>query len=697
MFDHSGNGSVRVGIVHGGEGRVVEALAARRRLPEELPAILDDGSACAVLESRPPHEPPLVAALLQSACDFLEGRLGRSASIAEEVVRSLEVTGGDDELLGPAVEHLGRVGAVLGDPVLLATSRRSAGTLAAVHRSSSTVGIASAADGAWSSVGPVRPTGTPSYRRGAANARLAATLVARAEGTLALAAADAALEDLRRTGSPREVAMTTLTAADALALLERDDEARERCRLVEHAAAKDPVVARALGEHRAWFGDSATPPLRNAAGDRQGRDGEEDADGDAVLADAGLDPAAILRATARSAVAAVATGAAETQPIVRSLGLLAGRLGATLWIAVADALERLVEGNGDLIDAIGTVPAGPLLGMIAPALVAHADRLDDASNAIVADAARANPVRWRAPLRDALRTSGPAMETEARIRAARLLALVGEPPDIGLLDAVVRSLGLRGEDGALPRTLARRVAPRLEVADLGRISVALDAQPLGPIGRRKALALLCYLVTQPDFAATREQVLEALWQDQEPETALNSLNQTIYFLRRIIERGYRERTSPQYVHHDSEVVWLDGRLVEVRSRRCRELMGIARGASPDAVRAVDELATLYVGRFALDFSYDAWADAYRESLHAGFLAAMELGISRAAEDGDLDRAIRLAERTLALDPAAEGIELSLLRLYRQAGAHAAAAEQYAHYASVLRDDLGVEPPPLDVL
>jgi DNA-binding SARP family transcriptional activator len=39
----------------------------------------------------------------------------------------------------------------------------------------------------------------------------------------------------------------------------------------------------------------------------------------------------------------------------------------------------------------------------------------------------------------------------------------------------------------------------------------------------------------------------------------------------------------------------------------------------------------------------------------------------------------------------------LLRLYRLSGAHSAAAEQYGHYATVMRDELGIEPPPLDSL
>jgi DNA-binding SARP family transcriptional activator len=52
---------------------------------------------------------------------------------------------------------------------------------------------------------------------------------------------------------------------------------------------------------------------------------------------------------------------------------------------------------------------------------------------------------------------------------------------------------------------------------------------------------------------------------------------------------------------------------------------------------------------------------------------------------------------LDIDPSAESVEISLLRLYRASGAHAAAAEQYAHYATAMREQLGVEPPPLESL
>jgi DNA-binding SARP family transcriptional activator len=54
----------------------------------------------------------------------------------------------------------------------------------------------------------------------------------------------------------------------------------------------------------------------------------------------------------------------------------------------------------------------------------------------------------------------------------------------------------------------------------------------------------------------------------------------------------------------------------------------------------------------------------------------------------------VGQRVLAIDPGADGIELKLLRAYKESGRRAAAAEQYAHYASTLRE-LGADPPGFD--
>jgi two-component SAPR family response regulator len=73
---------------------------------------------------------------------------------------------------------------------------------------------------------------------------------------------------------------------------------------------------------------------------------------------------------------------------------------------------------------------------------------------------------------------------------------------------------------------------------------------------------------------------------------------------------------------------------------------------------------------------------------------IEAAVARDIELGLYEHGIDLAQRALLVDPDSESLQVSLLRLLRGTGAHSAAAEQYAHYATYMRTELGVEPPPL---
>ena len=67
-----------------------------------------------------------------------------------------------------------------------------------------------------------------------------------------------------------------------------------------------------------------------------------------------------------------------------------------------------------------------------------------------------------------------------------------------------------------------------------------------------------------------------------------------------------------------------------------------------------------------------------------------------ADAGGVDRAIRLAQRALEVDPELDDVERTVIKLYTVAGAHAAAADQYEHYEAAQRD-LGLDPPPFEDL
>ena len=238
-----------------------------------------------------------------------------------------------------------------------------------------------------------------------------------------------------------------------------------------------------------------------------------------------------------------------------------------------------------------------------------------------------------------------------------------------------------------------RHAPRIIIQDLGRVRLVIGQRVVdGTAIRRKVLALLCFLLAQPDGAATRDQVLEALWPDFEPSAANNSLNQTLYFLRRALEAKYSDETTPGYVRFEGELIWLDTDLVDSESRR----LWRAIDGGPIDDRLVPELVAAYKGKFAADFAYEDWSTTYRDRLHAAILGLVEQWASARTSVGDAE-VLAVLRKILAVDPEASDIEALLLRAYRDTGALSAAAEQYAHYASLLREDLGLEPPGLQDL
>ncbi len=114
--------------------------------------------------------------------------------------------------------------------------------------------------------------------------------------------------------------------------------------------------------------------------------------------------------------------------------------------------------------------------------------------------------------------------------------------------------------------LIRRVSPTVRVHDLGLTSYEIGDRIVTLTDtRRKSAALLLYLVTRPGLAATREQVMDSLWPDQNPKSATNSLHQTVFFLRRDLEPWYEDGSTADYVHMETDLVFLDKDLFQVDS------------------------------------------------------------------------------------------------------------------------------------
>jgi LuxR family maltose regulon positive regulatory protein len=352
---------------------------------------------------------------------------------------------------------------------------------------------------------------------------------------------------------------------------------------------------------------------------------------------------------------------------------------------VAGLLVRLAsrESIDDWV-AQGEVADAYCWSLLAEEIAANLDQLGPASLARVRTEAELRPLRWRSALRQTIargaRASGPA---------AALLAAIGSGEDAAHLRTIAAT-----RKSLRPSALAitQRLAQSVFVSDLGVIEIRIGSTVVPRGVRRKVLALLCFLSSRPGMAVNRDEALDAIWPDLNPEAGGNSLHQAIYYLRRVVEPEFREGMSAGYVQVDGDIVSLHPTLVDTASRECWRLLRQDRGGDE---AALDRLLRLYRGRYALDFVYEDWAATYRENLHAAVLAHVEVAQARARDAKDFERAIRLGHTALAIDPQADAIELELLKAYKASGRQAAAAEQYAHYATLVRTELAVEPPSFD--
>ncbi len=209
---------------------------------------------------------------------------------------------------------------------------------------------------------------------------------------------------------------------------------------------------------------------------------------------------------------------------------------------IAVAWDKAAHLDSRIMRLAETEPA--LVTTFAEAILDRSDSLSESTMSELARVAQVFPERWRHAARCSIADPAPSVQAKAGL----LLEAVGDRSDVARLRELSRQLRAPFANPDLGRKLARRVADRVVVEDLGRVSVHVGSRTIsGSSIRRKALALLCFLVSQRGFAASRDQVLEAMWPEFEPDQALNSLHQTAYFLRRVFEQPFSEDTSPGYL------------------------------------------------------------------------------------------------------------------------------------------------------
>jgi DNA-binding SARP family transcriptional activator len=205
--------------------------------------------------------------------------------------------------------------------------------------------------------------------------------------------------------------------------------------------------------------------------------------------------------------------------------------------------------------------------------------------------------------------------------------------------------------------------------------------------------LLGLLVANFDAGLTRDQAIDLLWPDADPSAAVNSLNQTVFQLRRLFEPGYREGDSPQYLISNVDTVHLNRDLVVTDLDEIRRLHLEVHKPDDTASRAdlAHRLVDLVRGEYLADLKYEDWVASAQLSVHSEVRGAL-LPIARGEVISPVDESVLQAGCALALiDPYDEGAHVAMIRQLAGSGRRNQARLLASGFAKRLRHELDEEP------
>jgi len=194
---------------------------------------------------------------------------------------------------------------------------------------------------------------------------------------------------------------------------------------------------------------------------------------------------------------------------------------------------------------------------------------------------------------------------------------------------------------------------------------------------RKVKTLFKYLVLHKGRRVTREQLMELLWPEAEPDSAAVSLRVTLSRLRRALTpAGVETKGKTPFFGDERGTIWfnpdkdytLDTEEFEQKVKM--GLMDLESGNEAGARVRLEQALELYRGDLLEEDLYEDWAAAERERLQLIYLDTLQTLArlyTEAGANANSDRARGLLQRVLVVNPYREETYLALMEIYRAGG------------------------------
>ena len=229
---------------------------------------------------------------------------------------------------------------------------------------------------------------------------------------------------------------------------------------------------------------------------------------------------------------------------------------------------------------------------------------------------------------------------------------------------------------------------------LGSVTIA-DEGVLLPLGGLKPRLVLAVLLVHRNAVVSVDRLCDVLWSEEQPPSAVATLQSHLSRLRRLIDRGDWPRATsrprldaraPGYVLEVADDLVDAGRF-EQRLRVAQEL-----DADPEAACAeFDAALALWRGPALAEFASEEWARPEAARLEELHLAALEGRIEARLRSGQHHLVIGELEGLVAVHPLREQLWGHLMLAQHRSGRSAEALRSAQLLRRHLGDQLGLEP------
>ncbi len=226
----------------------------------------------------------------------------------------------------------------------------------------------------------------------------------------------------------------------------------------------------------------------------------------------------------------------------------------------------------------------------------------------------------------------------------------------------------------------------VEFALLGPLEAREADEPIS-LGGPKQRAVLAMLLLEAGRVVSQDGLVEALWPDGPPPTAVASLQNFVAQLRKALGGGVIETRPPGYV------VRLEPEQLDVA--RVRSLVDSARASEP-VQRAVllDQALALWRGEPLAEFRYESFAREEIARLEEFHLTLVEERAEAKLAIGAHAEVVPELEALVGVHPLRERLRAQLMLALYRSGRQAEALEVYREGRDLLVEGLGLEPSPL---